>query len=166
MKREHTPAHILLSALGLHAGSFEDLIEWVLCEHLALSLANEPQIPDTLFTLPDALKQFRNYLRKRTRRTWSKHDLNALFERVKAERTKHFREPTFYEEYLKLLWQVPLECAYCKRKPPEVRLHVDHIVPVSKGGSSRRSNLQFLCQQCNLKKSNKRKAGERWLDLL
>ena len=36
-----------------------------------------------------------------------------------------------------------------------VKLHVDHIVPVSKGGKTIPSNLQTLCDRCNLGKSNK-----------
>lgn len=35
------------------------------------------------------------------------------------------------------------------------KLHVDHITPVSKGGKTTMSNLQTLCEQCNLGKSNK-----------
>lgn len=32
------------------------------------------------------------------------------------------------------------------------QLHVDHIVPVSKGGSHLVSNMQTLCRRCNLSK--------------
>ena len=35
------------------------------------------------------------------------------------------------------------------------KLHVDHIIPVSKGGKTVMSNLQTLCEQCNIGKSNK-----------
>jgi len=45
-------------------------------------------------------------------------------------------------------------CQYCGRKPPEVILHVDHITPVSKGGSDDISNLITSCKDCNLGKSN------------
>ena len=34
-------------------------------------------------------------------------------------------------------------------------LHVDHIIPVSKGGKTVMSNLRTLCERCNLGKSNK-----------
>jgi 5-methylcytosine-specific restriction endonuclease McrA len=34
-------------------------------------------------------------------------------------------------------------------------LHVDHIIPVSKGGSSDLANVQALCEDCNLGKSDR-----------
>ncbi len=36
-----------------------------------------------------------------------------------------------------------------------VKLHVDHIIPVSKGGKTTMSNLQTLCERCNIGKGNK-----------
>ena len=47
-------------------------------------------------------------------------------------------------------------CQICgKYMPDEVGLHIDHIIPVSKGGKSIPSNLQVLCSKCNGKKSNR-----------
>jgi len=45
-------------------------------------------------------------------------------------------------------------CQYCSRKPPKVALEVDHIVPVSKGGSNESTNLVTACFECNRGKSN------------
>lgn len=36
-----------------------------------------------------------------------------------------------------------------------VKLHVDHIIPVSKGGKTEKSNLRTLCDMCNLGKGAK-----------
>lgn len=36
-----------------------------------------------------------------------------------------------------------------------VKLHVDHIIPISKGGKTKLDNLQTLCERCNLGKSDK-----------
>jgi len=50
------------------------------------------------------------------------------------------------------------KCVLCGATPEidsDVRLHVDHIVPRSKGGSNEMSNLQVLCSECNLGKSNR-----------
>lgn len=45
-------------------------------------------------------------------------------------------------------------CQYCGRKTPEVKLHIDHIIPKSKGGSYNEKNLITSCHLCNLGKSN------------
>jgi 5-methylcytosine-specific restriction endonuclease McrA len=37
---------------------------------------------------------------------------------------------------------------------PQRRLHIDHIVPWSKGGETALENLETLCSECNLGKSN------------
>lgn len=47
-------------------------------------------------------------------------------------------------------------CRKCgKYMPDEVGLHIDHIVPVSRGGKTVPENLQVLCSKCNGSKSNK-----------
>ena len=46
-------------------------------------------------------------------------------------------------------------CQMCGRKAPEVKLHVDHIKPESKGGPTTLDNLQVLCADCNLGKGDK-----------
>jgi len=45
-------------------------------------------------------------------------------------------------------------CQYCGRTPPSVKLEVDHIVPVSKGGSDDPLNLVTSCFDCNRGKTN------------
>lgn len=45
-------------------------------------------------------------------------------------------------------------CRYCGHSAPDVKLHVDHIVPASAGGSDDRNNLVTACAPCNLGKSD------------
>lgn len=46
-------------------------------------------------------------------------------------------------------------CVYCGATPPNVLLHVDHVVAVANGGSNSIDNLVTACQPCNLGKSDK-----------
>lgn len=40
-------------------------------------------------------------------------------------------------------------CQYCGASAPDVRLEIDHIIPVSKGGSNDSDNLVTACEACN-----------------
>ena len=47
-------------------------------------------------------------------------------------------------------------CVLCGASAEDgVKLHVDHILPVSKGGKTTPSNLRTLCDRCNLGKKDK-----------
>jgi 5-methylcytosine-specific restriction endonuclease McrA len=43
-------------------------------------------------------------------------------------------------------------CRYCGRSAPEVVLHIDHVIPVARGGTDDDTNLVVACQDCNLGK--------------
>ena len=40
-------------------------------------------------------------------------------------------------------------CRYCGRTAPEVKLTLDHVVPVSLGGTDDPDNLVAACHDCN-----------------
>ena len=47
-------------------------------------------------------------------------------------------------------------CQICGASAKDgAKLHVDHIIPISRGGKTVMSNLQTLCERCNIGKSNK-----------
>lgn len=47
------------------------------------------------------------------------------------------------------------KCQYCGQSAPDVILHVDHIMPVAKGGGDDIINLITSCAKCNLGKSDR-----------
>ncbi len=55
------------------------------------------------------------------------------------------------KEYLLEKWG--RKCAYCKKT--NVPLEVEHIIPKSRGGSNRVSNMTISCKKCNQNKGNK-----------
>jgi hypothetical protein len=47
-------------------------------------------------------------------------------------------------------------CQICGSNAQDgVKLHVDHIIPVAKGGQTVSENLRTLCDRCNMGKSDK-----------
>ena len=86
----------------------------------------------------------------------------AELARVEATRAIHQAVETRYRElsanmYTKekalrkeIMKRDHYTCQMCgKFMPDEVGLHIDHIVPIAKGGKTVPSNLQVLCSKCN-----------------
>src|SRR6266487_1797937 len=44
------------------------------------------------------------------------------------------------------------KCYYCKKKVGKT-YHVDHVIPLSKGGSNGPENIVIACPRCNLRKN-------------
>jgi len=47
-------------------------------------------------------------------------------------------------------------CQYCGRnvKEDKIKLHVDHIIPLSKNGTWEKKNLTTACEECNIGKAD------------
>lgn len=43
-------------------------------------------------------------------------------------------------------------CYYCRRKVGRRNLTMDHVVPLSRGGKSKKGNIVPACKECNTKK--------------
>jgi 5-methylcytosine-specific restriction endonuclease McrA len=56
------------------------------------------------------------------------------------------------DEWLALCEQYDNRCLACGKQKP---LTVDHVVPISKGGSNDIANIQPLCKSCNSAKGTK-----------
>lgn len=71
--------------------------------------------------------------------------------------TRYAREKAAFVERVdvyELLRSSQGRCAYCGADVAG-RFHVDHFIPISKGGKHERSNLRISCPSCNLRKGAK-----------
>ncbi len=76
---------------------------------------------------------------------------NSKKYKVTTEKERKLMNYSLREEVLK---RDGYKCVVCgKTEQDGVRLEIDHIIPVSKGGQSTISNLQTLCSSCNAKKN-------------
>lgn len=70
--------------------------------------------------------------------------------------TQNQRSLMTKELRLKIMQRDHYTCQICgKYMPDGVGIHIDHIIPIAKGGKTVESNLQVLCSTCNLKKGSK-----------
>lgn len=88
-------------------------------------------------------------------------ELEALKDEVKRLRTmvgetNSGRKVSESNRYA-VMHRAGFKCQCCGEKPSknnDVKLHIDHILPFSRGGTNEESNLQVLCSLCNIAKSN------------
>ena len=81
----------------------------------------------------------------------------------KIEENKRFEQSAKYQRQLMtnskrydILRRDNFRCQICGRSQSDgVKLEVDHIIPVSKGGKTVDSNLRTLCHECNQGKKDK-----------
>ena len=80
------------------------------------------------------------------------HDLDAFNEqdvRREKEKARRSRKSAW--------WMRKVDkgvCHYCNREVGRTKLTMDHVVPLSRGGKSRKGNIVPACKECNNKKKS------------
>ena len=88
--------------------------------------------------------------------TYSPNDIKAILDNLDksngngsfSDEQRRLMTPSLRYRVLK---RDGFKCVRCGRSPEEdgVKLEVDHIIPIAKGGKTEESNLQTLCRDCN-----------------
>lgn len=79
----------------------------------------------------------------------------------KPEKKKAGRKQTSREVFERLYTKYKGKCQLCCKHKPRGDMTVDHVKPVSKGGSDDFRNKQILCHSCNTHKGNSTMAQTR-----
>lgn len=106
---------------------------------------------------PELIERQRLIMKKRAaeHKHWNYKGGSVGYERrLEVNRRRSQREKNnggFHtiDEWRILKAQYNWTCPNCKKQEPEIVLTRDHIIPISKGGSSNIENIQPLCKSCN-----------------
>lgn len=88
-------------------------------------------------------------------RQWARENPEAMRAIVAKRRAIRNEADGFYtaEDIARLRTEQEGRCKCCGERVAE--FHVDHVIPLSRGGSNWPDNLQILCPPCNLSKADK-----------
>ena len=106
---------------------------------------------------PDYRQTYREANHSKIREHARSYARNHRVERVIHEANRRARKRqaggTFTRgEWENLCASYNYSCLCCGKQEPEIELTVDHVVPLSQGGSNSLENLQPLCRSCNSRK--------------
>lgn len=85
-----------------------------------------------------------------------KNSIKAINDKMPVKKHRTNRDINLRLRFM-VMQRDNFKCCACGASPakdPAVQLHIDHIIPWSKGGETVIENLQTLCSKCNLGKSD------------
>jgi 5-methylcytosine-specific restriction endonuclease McrA len=90
-------------------------------------------------------------------RAWRKANLHLLVikEQRRRARIKGVGGNLSPDIHARLMQLQKGKCAVCRTSLRDIRPHLDHIMPVARGGSNTDDNMQLLCSTCNQSKNAK-----------
>jgi 5-methylcytosine-specific restriction enzyme A len=78
--------------------------------------------------------------------------------------TRRRPPPEIWQQHRRAIWERDgghCQGPYCKHADaiPLKQAHIDHIIPLGKGGTSQFSNLRTLCRRCHVLRADKAHQG-------
>lgn len=133
--------------------SYEGFLSWVSEADLAALCREAAQELD--FTDPYTHTQKRTIMRhaftihqRRTRRRRLDHH-NATTSRRRAR--KHTTAIEYFTR-AEIIERDQATCHICGKRCQPVEIHLDHVIPLSKGGPHTKANVRVACASCNIRK--------------
>lgn len=122
---------------------------------------------DPEFKQNESVRAAQNYLEDRDfiinrTKKWSKENPDKKIEQRHRRQARLYGQITFDlpKNFVKILKEKQNnKCAYCSRS--DIKLTVEHMLPLSRGGKHCFANIILACTTCNFSKNNK--TMEEWL---
>ncbi len=110
----------------------------------------------------DGLTQFWRFASERLGSELSQDDARDIWECIDLTLRTHQRRAFGLQDYLMIAVHSDQCCDICKKRPPDVKLDIDHILPCSRGGTELPANLRFLCEKHNRSRGNRFRWADVW----
>lgn len=97
----------------------------------------------------DGLTRFWSFANGKLGCQLQQEDIHDIWDCIDLTLRTSQRRPFSFQDYLMIAVHSDQCCDICKKRPPDVRLDIDHILPTACGGSNLPFNLRFLCEKHN-----------------
>jgi HNH endonuclease len=152
----------LAHQLGLDTSLVYKEIYWALGEERINRVTPTEELFREWKRSGDGLMRFWSFANERLRAEISQEDAHDIWQCVDLTLRTNQRRPFSFQDYLMIAIHSDQCCDICKRRPPQVSLEIDHILPASRGGGNLPLNLRFLCQEHNRSRGNRFRWSDVW----
>ena len=153
---------ILVSQLGLDLNLLLHEIKWALGEERINCVTPKYEQFREWSRQRDGLYEFWKFANKKLGVVLKQDEIQDIWNCINITLSARRRRVFSFQDYLMIAIRSEQKCVFCNKRPPEVTLEIDHILPVSKGGPDLPLNLRFLCQHCNRSRGNRFRWADVW----
>ena len=103
-------------------------------------------------------KSFKSWYEKNKEyhRNWKLNNKHLVRQYNSNRRARKMSQLGFLpDNYIEILEQYDTHCRYCNLDLRTNQYHIDHIIPLSRGGMHDFTNMQLICPTCNFSKGSK-----------
>ncbi len=111
---------------------------------------------------PTGLMEFWKHAQTTLKSSLNQEEVADIWDCIDLTLNRKTRKPMAFQEYLMVAVRSDQKCEVCGRRPPEVSLDIDHVIPVSRGGENVYFNLRFLCEHHNRSRGNRFRWADVW----
>ena len=152
----------LARQLRLDMGLLYHELYWALGEERINKLTPTPEQFRAWERQKDGLNRFWEFANSKLCSDLQADEVQDVWDCIDLTLNARKRRAFTFQDYLVLAVRSEQKCEICKKQPPEVRLEIDHVLPVSQGGSNITLNLRFLCQRHNRSRGNRFRWADVW----
>jgi hypothetical protein len=153
---------ILAQQLRLDTSLVYQEIYWALGEERINRLTPTKEQFNEWKRSADGLMKFWSFAEEKLGCKLQQEDVHDIWDCIDLTLRTNQRRPFSFQDYLMIAVHSDQCCDICKRRPPDVKLDIDHILPSSRGGSNLPFNLRFLCEQHNRSRGNRFHWADLW----